>query len=72
MDVNLSLTERNLILVALWQMKLANGKIRASSDEAGVNDLEMGLKIAQGIDQVAFKLGGTDGLIYGLGDPTTG
>lgn len=66
MDVELSVDERNLILVALWQLKLAHGKQRADAD--GVSSLEMGLKVAQGIDQIAYKLGGNDSVIYGLGE----
>ena len=63
MDVNLSKTERDLILVALWQMKLSLGK--------PVED-DTGLPAGAGIDQVAFKLGGTEGAVYGLGEPPLG
>jgi hypothetical protein len=30
---------------------------------------DTGLPASAGIDQVAFKLGGTEGAVYGLGEP---
>jgi hypothetical protein len=63
MDVNLSKTERDLILVALWQMKQTLGK----PVEDGT-----GLPAGAGIDQVAFKLGSTEGAVYGSGEPPLG
>jgi hypothetical protein len=63
MDVNLSKTERDLMLVALWQMKLSLGK--------PVGD-DTGLPAGAGIDQVAFKLRRTKGAVYGLGEPPLG
>jgi hypothetical protein len=60
-DVDLSVDERNLILVALWKVRqtLAGRAKEASGLDAGA-----------GIDQVAEKLGGKPGLlVYGLGEP---
>ena len=69
MDVELSDAERNLILVALWQMKLSSGKVRAEAADLSADELAKGLEIAGRIDQVAYKLGGKAGLVYGLGEP---
>ncbi len=61
MDVDLSDEERNLILMALWQLKLSIGK--PADDDASE------FPAGSGIDEVAYKLGGTPGVVYGLGEP---
>ena len=53
MDVELNRQERNLILAALWHMRVAVAGPK--------NEKATGLEAGAGIDQVAEKLGGTPG-----------
>jgi hypothetical protein len=69
MNVEISSDERDLILLALWRLKVADGNQCAMADDPTVEGLEMGFKVAGGIDRVAFKLGGKDEPVYGLGQP---
>jgi hypothetical protein len=68
-DVPLSPDERDLILLALWRLKATDVDQRAVADNLTVDDVEMGITVATGIDGVAFKLGGKDEPVYGLGQP---
>ncbi len=62
MGVELSKQERNLILAALWHMRVAVAGPK--------NERATGPETATGIDQVTENLGETPGLlVYGLGVP---
>jgi hypothetical protein len=44
--------------------------MRARNRRSGADGT--GLPAGAGIDQVAFNLGGTEGVVYGLGEPPLG
>jgi hypothetical protein len=50
--------ERQIVLMALWNHKLATVHLRASIEAPAPEELSQGMELASEIDQVAARLGG--------------
>jgi hypothetical protein len=60
--------ERQVVLMALWNHKLATAQLHASADSLSAGDLSRGMTLVAEIDRVAGRLGGDPyAPAYGLG-----
>jgi hypothetical protein len=60
--------ERQIVLMALWNHKLATAQLHASTDALGPGELSKGMALVTEIDRVASRLGGDPyAPAYGLG-----
>ena len=60
--------ERQIVLMALWNHKLANAQLHASTDPLSPGELSKGMALVTEIDRVAGRLGGDPyPPAYGLG-----
>ena len=60
--------ERQIVLMALWNHKLATAQLHASTDPLGPGELSKGMALVAEIDRVAGRLGGDPyAPAYGLG-----
>ncbi len=60
--------ERDTILMALWDLKLHTGAVHAAEAGLSGDELSNALQYIATIDDLALKLGGTLGPLYGLGE----
>lgn len=67
MGEGLTPEERDLVLTALWDMKIATGRAHADADQLGEAELATAMDISEKIDSAAYKLGGMPGFMYGMG-----
>ncbi len=60
--------ERQVVLTALWNHKLATAQLQASTDSLDAGQLSKGMALVAEIDRVADRLGGDPfAPAYGLG-----
>ena len=60
--------ERQIVLMALWNHKLATAQLHASTDPLSPRELSKGMALVTEIDRVAGRLGGDPyAPAYGLG-----
>jgi hypothetical protein len=55
---DLTSRERQIVLMALWNHKLATAQLHASTDSLGPGEFSKGMALVAEIDRVADRLGG--------------
>ena len=65
---DLTSRERQIVLMALWNHKLATAQLHASTDPVSPGEISKGMALVTEIDRVASRLGGDPyAPAYGLG-----